>query len=69
MQKRRGVKAISNWLEGSAKRFYKEVLGGQQFDHEVYLKRGPFAKMVKEFNSRAQTIYVKQLMPNCTILC
>ena len=36
MQKRRGVKAISNWLEGSAKRFYKEVYGGQQFDHEVY---------------------------------
>ena len=36
VQKRRGVKAISNWLEGSAKRFYKEVYGGQQFDHEVY---------------------------------
>ena len=32
---------------GGAKRFYKEVYGGQQFDREVYFKRGPLAKMGK----------------------
>ena len=30
---------------GEAKLSYKEVWGGQQFDREVYFKRGPLAKI------------------------
>ena len=38
---------MSDWLEGGAKLFHKEVQGGQQFDHQVYFKRGPLANMGK----------------------
>ena len=54
-KKRGGLKAISDWLDVGAKLFYtevyklfyKDVQGGQQFDREVHVKRGQFAKMGK----------------------
>ena len=46
-KKRRGVKAISDWLEGGANFFIKKFRGGQRFDREVYFKTGPLAKMGK----------------------
>ena len=39
------VKVILDSQEEGAKLFYKEVLGGQQFDRQVYFKRGPLAKL------------------------
>ena len=53
-----GVKGISDWLEGGAKLFYKEVKGGLI---ARYILRGVhWPRWVKQLNSRAQTIYVKQ---------
>ena len=47
-EKRRGVKAISDWLEEGLNFFIKKFRGGgQQFDRQVYFKRGPLAKMGK----------------------
>ena len=42
-----GLKAISDWLEGGLNVFVKKFRGGQQFDRQVYFKRGPLAKMGK----------------------
>ena len=49
-EKRRGVKAMSDWLEGGGGRlniFMKKFRRGQQFDRQVYFKRSPLAKMGK----------------------
>ena len=46
-KKGRGVKAISDWLEGGAKLFIKKFRGGPQFDRKVYFKRDSLAKMDK----------------------
>ena len=42
-----GSKLFQIGQRGWAKRFYKGVQWGQQFDREVYFKRGPLAKMGK----------------------
>ena len=50
-EKRRGVKAMSDWLEGRGggrlNIFMKKFRRGQQFDRQVYFKRSPLAKMGK----------------------
>ena len=49
-EKRRGVKAMSDWLEGGGGRlniFMKKFRRGQQFDRQVYFKRSPLAKTGK----------------------
>ena len=65
-----GVKAFSDWQEGGgAKLFCKEVQGGQQFDLEVYFKRGPLAKMGKAVKQQSTNNVWETVMLNCTISC
>ena len=47
--KKKGVKAMSDWLEGGGglSIFIKKFRRGQQVDRQVYFKRSPLAKMGK----------------------
>ena len=49
--KKKGVKAMSDWLEGGGggglSIFIKTFRRGQQVDRQVYFKRSPLAKMGK----------------------
>ena len=50
--KKKGIKAMSDWLEregggGGLNIFIKRFRRGQQFDRQVYFKMGPLAKMGK----------------------
>ena len=49
--KKKGIKAMSDWLErgggGGLKNFINRFSRGQQFDRQVYFKMGPLAKMGK----------------------
>ena len=52
-----------------AKLFCKEVQGGQQFDLEVYFKRGPLAKMGKAVKQQSTNNIWETVMLSCTISC
>ena len=50
--KKKGIKAMSDWLErgwggGGQKNFKKRFIRGHQFYPQVYFKMGPLAKMGK----------------------
>ena len=67
--KRRAVKAISDWLEGGASLFYKEVQWGQQFDREVYFKMGALAKMDKAVKQQSTNNIRETVILNYTNFC
>ena len=46
-EKKKGGQGYFRLAKGGAKLFVERSLGGQQFDHEVYFKRSPLAKMGK----------------------
>ena len=66
---RGAVKAISDWLEGGASLFYKEVQWGQQFDREVYFKMGALAKMDIEVKQQSTNNIRETVILNCTNFC
>ena len=50
--------------------FIKKFRGGQQFDCEVYFKRGSLANMVKAVTVEYKQHTVREtVILNCTILC
>ena len=60
-EKKKGVKAISSdWVDGGAKLFYKEVYGVSSLIARCILRGVHWPRWVKRLNSRAQTIFVKQ---------
>ena len=55
-----GVKAILDWLEGGLNFFMKTFKGVSSLIARYILRGVHWPRWVKQLNSRAQTIFVKQ---------
>ena len=59
---------VGGWGWGRLNFFYKEVQGDQQFDREVYFKRGSLAKMGKAVKQQSTKNICETVVPYCTML-